>query len=102
MNDFVAKKLDLDLNLTLLDGTQLKLEPKNLLTVDESMRIMNAWTEDEKSKVEGLDKVNLLAEELAVVYPKDSKWWSSNFDIETLSSIVVFVAETIGGVRKKG
>lgn len=102
MNEFAAKKLDLDLNLTLLDGTELTLEPKNLLTVDESMRIMNAWTEDEKSKVEGLDKVNLLAEELAVVYPKDSKWWSANFDIETLSAIVVFVAETIGGVRKKG
>lgn len=99
--EFKAKEIDMDLRLETLDKEIVELSPRNKMSTDESLRIMTEWTKDNAEEAEGADKVNLLARELEVVYDKPAEWWSANFDIATLSDIVVFVAETIGGVQKK-
>lgn len=101
MKSFEAKKVDLDLELTTLDGEVVKLSPKVPISTTEALRIMDAWSRKEKESEEGINKVLLIGKELEIVYEKKANWWADNFDIGTLSEVLVFVAEAIGGVRKK-
>lgn len=97
---FQARKIDLELELTTLDGETLTLNPKKLVTAEEAIKILKDWT-DEEDKVEtNIEKATLVAVELSRIYPKDKDWFLKNFDLITLSDILNFVAKAIGGIRK--
>ena len=95
---FKANKVDLDLELTTLVGEEINLEPKVLVTAEEAVKIIDKWTKLESN--DEIGKVDLLAKELSIVYEKEPSWWLQNFDVATLSEILKFVAESMGGVRK--
>lgn len=100
--EFKAKEVDMDLQLTTLSGESLLLTPERKMSTEEALRIMRLWTKKEAEELkDSFDKINLLAFELSTVYDKEPEWWVQNFDIVTLSQIVVFVAEAIGGIEKK-
>lgn len=103
MAKFEAKKLDLDLELVTLSGEQVNLEPKFIISMDTTYKIMKEWTrlDKENEGEEDLEALRLIADQLAFVYPKDTEWFMSNFDIGTISEIVGFVGQTMGGMAKK-
>ena len=97
---FEAKKIDLDLELTTLNGETITLTPKKLVTATETVSLLKVWMELENKAKTSIDKVNLAALELAVMYPKDYDWFMDNFDIGTLTEVLNHVASAIGGIRK--
>ncbi len=97
---FETKKMDLELDLTTLSGENVLLEPKKLITAEETISILEKWTTLEGKVTTNVGRVKLVAAELSVVYHKDESWFMSNFDISTLNEILNYVAETLGGIRK--
>ena len=97
---FEAKKVDLELELTTLSGENITLNPKKLVTAEETISLLEKWTVLEDKAKTNVQKVKLVANELAVVYPKDADWFMSNFNIGVLVEILDYVATTVGGIRK--
>jgi len=97
---FEAKKIDLTLELTTLSGEEITLTPRKLVTAEETVNILRSWTAAEKNAKTNVDRVELLAKELSILYPKEKEWFLSNFDMTTLSDMLNFVASSIGGIRK--
>ena len=95
---FTAQKIDLVLELVTLTGGEEVLSPKASPTAEEILNTMDVWKSIEKEK-KG-NNIGILADQLAIVYPKTSDWFLQNFDVKTLSDIVVYVASSMGGVRK--
>ena len=95
---FTATKIDLTLELTTLSGEEEVLNPKATATAEEILNTMEVWKSIEIEH-KG-NNIKILAEQLAIVYPKKSEWFLQNFDVKTLSDIVVYVASSMGGVRK--
>lgn len=102
MAEFKAEKIDLDLDLTLLSGEVLKLSPKFEVTTSKVIEILNVWNRIEKENKENKKVAfDIIAEELSCVYDKPEQWWKDNFDPATLQQILIHVAETVGGLKKK-
>jgi len=97
--EFKAESLDLDLELTTLTGEKVELKPKSVMNSTKAIEVTNSWTELEKD--EDLNPLELIATELSFIYPKSKKWFMDNFDPATLNKILIHVAETIGGIKKK-
>lgn len=95
---FEAERIDLDLELTTLDNDSVTLTPKIKLNGANIQSIISQWANMEEEKKEPFA---LIAKELSMVYPKDSKWWLDNFDPGTLQEIIVHVGATIASVKKK-
>ena len=120
MAKFESEKLDLDLELTTIDGDVEPLAPKIKINTTKTLELIEQWgvmekeqaiekKKEEKAEKEGKEyksktrknPFKTIAIELAMIYPKDEKWWMDNFDIVTLGKIMTHVAETMGGVKKK-
>jgi hypothetical protein len=101
MAKFEAKEIDLDLELILLNKEEIKLSPKIELSTKNIMKIVDHWQKIEEPAV-GSEKVVVLAKELALVYDKEEDWWLENLDVQTLSDVLQYVAETVGGLKKRG
>ncbi len=120
MAKFAVKKLDLDLELTTLDGDVVSLAPKVKINTTMTLRIIEQWRTmeeeqaDEKRKEEAAKKkkekyegkkrmsaFEVISIQLEMLYPKSAKWFMDNFDIPTLGEIMTHVAETMGGLKKK-
>ena len=116
-----TEKLDLDLELTTIDGNVVPLSPKVKINTTNTLRLIDQWQEmervqeiekrkEEKAIKEGKEykptgkrknPFEIIAIELEMIYPKDLNWWMDNFDIVTLGKVMTYVAETMGGVKKK-
>ena len=120
MAKFKAEKLDLDLELTTLDGDVVSMSPKTKVNTTKTLQIIEQWgameeeqeaerREEEKAKKEGKEykakkrknPFEIIAIELEMLYSKDAKWFMDNFDVPTLGKIMNHVAETMGGLKKK-
>ncbi len=120
MAKFKAEKLDLDLELTTLDGDVVSMSPKTKVNTTKTLQIIEQWgameeeqeaerREEEKAKKEGKEykakkrknPFEIIAIELEMLYSKDAKWFMDNFDVPTLGKIMTHVAETMGGLKKK-
>ncbi len=105
MQQFQAVKPDLDLELKMLSGDEITLKPKKVMSGQMAIEITKFWTKTEKEQKEkdkeGLAIMEVIAAELAYIYPKDPKWFLDNFDVNTLNDILMFVAESIGGIKKR-
>lgn len=103
MEKFQAEKPDLTLDLTTLSGEELELNPINPVSGKVALEITNRWTilEAKQKEDDALSSLEVVAIELSYIYPKDKNWFLENFDFGTLNSILVYVAETIGGIKKK-
>ena len=103
MEKFQAEKPDLTLELTTLSGEELELNPTNPVSGKVALEITDKWSVLEKKTKEDDTKsaLEMVAIELAYIYPKDKDWFLENFDFGTLNNILTFVAETIGGIKKK-
>ena len=97
---FTAQKIDLTLELTTLESEEVVLNPKMNVTAEEAMSIIKEWTVIEKESKDRSNVVQVIADQLAVVYPKLPEWFMKNFDPRTLSEIVQHVAGSLGGLRK--
>lgn len=97
---FEAKKVDLELELITLKGETISLMPKKLVTAEETVKILDSWTSLESKATTNVQRVRLVAAELAILYPKDKEWFLEHFDISTLNDILNFAAGAIGGIRK--
>lgn len=97
---FEAKKIDLELELTMLDGKTITLTPKKLMTAEETVKILKVWTDAEEKAKTSMQRVTLVGAELAMLYPKDKEWFLANFDISTLNDMLNYAAGAIGGIRK--
>ena len=104
MEKFVAEKPDLILELTTLEGEEITLEPDKVVSGTIALEITNKWSKLEKENKENKDgksSLEILAIELAYVYPKNAEWFLDNIDFGTLNKILIYVAQTIGGIKKK-
>lgn len=99
---FTAQKIDLGLELTKLDGVEEPLiSPKiTLFTASEVARIRGVWETIEKEEDNKKKPLKVMADQLALIYPKKSEWFMNNFDVKTLNDIVIYVAQTMGGIVK--
>ncbi len=102
---YVAKKLDLNLELTTLTGEEFKLSPKLIINGTNCVKLANEWklleqinNDKTENKLSGLE---LVAIELSYIYEKPKQWFIDNFDPVTIKEIVTYVAETMGGIQKK-
>jgi len=102
---YVAKKLDLDLELTTLSGEVSNLSPKIKINGSNCIKLANEWKKLEQTNMDKADNkltgLELVAIELATIYSKPKEWWIDNFDPITIRDIVAHVAETMSGVQKK-
>ena len=105
MEKFVAEKPDLTLELTTLEGEEITLEPTQVMSGKGALEITEKWSKLEKEEKEkgdeGKSPFEILAIELAYVYPKNAEWFLENIDFGTLNEILIYVAQTIGGIKKK-
>lgn len=99
MQEFIAKEPDLILNLTVLSGEKIELKPKIQISGKGVLEVTNKWTKLEKDKK--LSPIEIVVIELSYVYPKTSEWFLENFDFENLNAMLIHVAQTIGGFKKK-
>ena len=103
MEKFQAEKPDLTLELTTLSGEELELNPIKPVSGKVAIEITNKWSVLEKKQKEDdtMSALDMVAIELSYIYPKDKNWFLENFDFGTLNKILTYVAETIGGLKKK-
>lgn len=98
---FQAEKPDLTLELITLSGEEVNFEPAVPVSAREAVRITNKWKEiEQKQKKTKSSAIELLATELAFIYPKSKEWFLDNFDFGVLNEILIYVAQTIGGIKK--
>ena len=116
-----TEKLDLDLELTTIDNDVVPLSPKVKINTTKTLELIDQWQamekeqEIEKRKEEKATKegkvyeiknqknpFEIIAIELEMIYPKSAEWFMDNFDVATLGKIMTYVAETMGGIKKKG
>jgi len=106
MKKFEAQHLDLILELTTLGGEELTLEPKLIMNAENVMNIVNKWEilekkqKEEKEDKDKLSPLEIVAENLAMIYPRDKIWFLQNFDFGTLNAILKYVAETLAQLKK--
>ena len=109
--EFVVKKIDLDLDLTLLDGTVHKFEPRVPTDLRSLLAMVKRWdkvnevndakgTKDEKEVNEKVTPFELFADRFVELYGQTADWWLDNCNAETMTSIAKYVNRTIGGVKK--
>jgi len=115
-----TEKLDLDLELTTIDGNVVPLSPKVKINTTKTLELIDQWQEmekvqavekkkEEKAEKEGKEyksknrknPFEIIAIELEMIYPESAEWFMDNFDIVTLGKIMTYVAETMGGIKKK-
>ena len=104
MEKFVAEKPDLVLELTTLEGEEITLEPAEVMSGKAALEITEKWSKlekEEKEKEDGKSSFEILAIELSYIYPKSAEWFLDNFDLGILNKILIYVAQTIGGIKKK-
>lgn len=104
---FIAKKIDIDLELTTLSGEVVELKPKFQISGKSCIKIArefslleknnNALDKNDDTKKTGLE-INAI--ELSMIYPKEKDWFVNNFDPQTIVDILVYVTDTIAGVQK--
>ena len=102
---YVAKKLDLDLELITLSGEVANLSPKIKINGTNCIKLANEWKLLEETNLEKTENkltgMELVAIELTTIYPKPKEWWTDNFDPITIREIVAYVSGTMVGVQKK-
>jgi len=117
---FTATKIDLELELTTLDGTEVMLDIDGGVTTAKCVSIIEQWgkletdhnellKKNEQLKEEGkepskdkmIQSYEILAIQLSLVYPKDSKWFLDNFEPQTLLNLVNHVVDSIKTAKKK-
>ena len=109
MEKFQAEKPDLTLELITLSGEEITMDPTKPVSGRIALEITNKWSQLEaKQKKDILEKkdnplsaLEVVAIELSYIYPMDKDWFLENFDFGTLNRILTFVAQTIGGIKKK-
>lgn len=108
MKEFSAKTLDLELQLTGLDGEEkifkpspdFKYDANSLNNVLTTMMKMENEYNDKKVKERKISAAELLCSELELVYDNIKEYLLSNFDIGTIREILFYVSATIGGYQK--
>ena len=115
---FTAKKIDLELELTTLDGKEEKLNVVGPINTKKCISIMEQWgkIEDDHNAIvkknkeleeEGKEPLKIkfpyevLAIQLALVYDKPKEWFMDNFEPQVLLEIVTHVADSIKIAKKK-
>lgn len=102
MAKFVTEAPDLTLELTILDGTEIILAPKEIISSKVAKAMMNKWTDlEKKHDKEKISPIELLSKELSFVYDRPSDWFEENLDVYTLQKVLVHVAQILGGAKKK-
>lgn len=111
MPKFTAKKIDLDLELTLANGEEKKITGPSI-GYTEGRRIMEANTRremDVQEKVAEQDQffafVEVHAQCLADIYGPEEyppQWWVDNIDPTTIRDIIRYIAQEIIGAEKRG
>ena len=101
MAKFTTKKLDLELQLTTVDGQEVTISPKEGLKFNATniSQIVNSWAKLEEVKEKG-QTMELLAKQLSYVYDEDSEWWMDNFRPDTIQEVLIYVAQTLSGFKK--
>jgi len=115
MAKFVAKATQIDLELTTLNGEEIKLSVSKIILSAKSVSdIVKQWgtiedrndklkenkEKSEKQKGEEKDPFEIMAIELAMLYDKPKEWWLESFDTASLNDIMKHVAEELAGVKK--
>jgi hypothetical protein len=119
---FVAKKIDLDLELTTLSSEKVKV-PGPIVSGTQAGKLAERFTEEDQEFDRLPDEERTavtigrhFAAQLAGVYApgsgeeglvdpdpwSDPGWWMDNFDVVTIKEIRGFVVATLLGVKKKG
>jgi len=108
---FVAKKLDLTLELTLLSGETVTIEPAiNVSSAVQAENILAELTRLEKNvgksallKEGEISATQCIDAQLNIIYGEQGAgkdFWSSNLDAETLRQCIQYVCNTIAGLKK--
>ncbi len=117
---FSAKKIDLELELTTLNGDEVTLDIEGVATTTKCISIIEQWgkiendhndllKKNEELKEEGKPQLKekatssyeLLALQLSLVYPKQKEWFLDNFEPQALLDIVNHVVDSIKTAKKK-
>ena len=100
MAKFTVRGLDLDLELTLMDGTIVTLSPVIKTDTQSIIDTIRKWTDLEGNSALKENPFEKVATELSMVYDKDREWFLSNLDPYSLNEIMVHVARVMGGAKK--
>jgi len=117
---FTATKIDLELELTTLNGEKIMLDMEGDATTTKCISIIEQWgkiEEDhnsllmknnklkeagkEPSKEKVSSSYELLALQLSLVYPKPKEWFMDNFEPQVLLDLVNHVVDSIKTAKKK-
>lgn len=105
MAKFTAKRIDMALELTTLDGEEITKEPQIKISAFEADRMFHFFNEyetanDEKELTDRDSKILVVAKEIAEVYGESPEWWMQNFDFATLNDIILFIGQSLAGLKK--
>lgn len=102
MEKFIAKSMkeDLIIEVKILNGDTVMLEPSIDYSAEGIVGLMRQWTKIEEAQTEDTQKLQIIASQLAIVYVNEPNWWLLNLDPGTLIEILNHVARTIGGLKK--
>jgi len=101
MEKFKAQSPDLILELTTLGDKELTLKPAFIMNAENVKKIINRWIIlDKQEETDKPNPIDLIAEQLGFIYPKDKAWFLENFDVGTLNRIMMHVAGTLGELKK--
>lgn len=105
---FEAKKLDLALELITLEGKEVELDCKEIVTGEKAAEIMDsiATMDKEFNLAKDIDKrssamIALLGKQLSSIYDNDPSWWGQNLDPGSIVEIKNHVVSSLMKVRKK-
>ena len=108
MENFKAQKLDLDFEIEILSGEIVNVKAKESMSASKCAEIIDAMAgiEERYNAIEKEDKtskdaINMVGEELALIYDQEAQWFIDNIDIPTLNEILHGAATIIGNVSKK-
>jgi hypothetical protein len=105
---FESKSVDLDLDLTLLDGTSAFLEgPKNL-SASGSLGMLSKWADYDKAfndanegkSVEFMDIAKHNDHWLCEMYVKEDGFFLANISLPTMNEIKAYLTEQLSNVKK--
>lgn len=113
---YKAKRPKITLDLELLNGEQVRLEPTIVPSARECIRISKEWRAIEENndaaikhnknlkegekQIEFRTGIEINAIQLSTLYDKDKDWFIENLDPITIREIITDVAKMIAGIQK--
>ncbi len=108
MKEFKSNNPSIDAKVITIEGETVEVKGRYILSAKKSSEIMD-WMgsyERDEAKKPVKDKrlsgtLKIAASELEYLYDKDADWFLENLDVSTMTDMITYASEVVGGVLKK-